>query len=77
MAETIYVVQRFTAGKRGSLKAMQALSFPTESQARSRAERLGDTCEGVIAFAQTADIDAGEYSDPVMLVKIGRVPDDG
>ena len=75
MAETIYVVQGFTAGKRGSLQAMQPLTFQTESQARNRAERMGETCLGVMAFAQTADIDAGEYSDPVMLVQLGRVPD--
>lgn len=74
MTETIYVVQGFTAGKRGSLAPMQALSFPTESQARSRAERMGEACVGVIAFSQTADVDAGEYSDPVVLVSIGRVP---
>jgi hypothetical protein len=76
MTETIYVVQGFTAGKRGSLKAMQPLMFPTESQARSRAERMGEACVGVMAFAQTADIDAGEYSDPVMLVRAGQVPDE-
>jgi len=75
MAETIYVVQGFTAGKRGALQPMQALSFPTESQARNRAERMAATCLGVMAFAQTADVEAGEYSDPVMLVQIGRLPE--
>lgn len=75
MTEPIYVVQGFTAGKRGSLKAMQPLMFPTESQARSRAERMGEACVGVMAFAQTADIDAGEYSEPIMLVQLGTVPE--
>lgn len=36
MAETIYMVQGFTAGKRGSLSAMDPLTFPNESQARSK-----------------------------------------
>jgi hypothetical protein len=73
--ETIYVVQGFMAGKRGALSPMQPLTFQTESQARGRAERVSETCAGVIAFAQSADIEAGEYADPVVLVEIGRVPE--
>ncbi|UPG86824.1 hypothetical protein L2Y94_05575 [Luteibacter aegosomatis] len=73
MNETIYVVQGFEAGKRGALKAMPPVTCATESQARDRAERLGVRCAGVIAFAQTADIDTGEYADPVMLVQLGQV----
>lgn len=74
MNETIYVVQGFEAGKRGTLKAMQPMTFTTESQARSRAERMGATCVGVIAFEQTADVDAGEYADPVVLCRLGQLP---
>lgn len=73
--ETIYVVQGFSVGKRGALFAMQPMMCQTESQARGRAERLGETCAGVIAFAQSADVEAGEYADPVLLVEIGRVPE--
>lgn len=73
--ETIYIVQAFKAGKRGRLEPMAPLTFQTERQAVARAERLGETCLGVIAFAQTADIEAGDYSDPVMLASIGTVPE--
>ncbi|WP_291773813.1 hypothetical protein [Luteibacter sp.] len=72
--ETIYIVQGFVAGKRGELTPMQPIAFKTEAEARSRAARLGLTCDGVIAFAQAADIDAGEYSDPIMIDLIGTVP---
>lgn len=73
--ETIYVVQGFMAGKRGALVPMQPVTFKTEGQARGRAERLGETCRGVIAFAQTADTETGDYADPVILTSIGDVPE--
>jgi len=75
--ETIYVVQGFVAGKRGALVALAPLTFKTESQARSRAARLGETCQGVIAFAQAADPDTGDYEDPVVLERQGNVPELG
>ncbi|MDF4024103.1 hypothetical protein P3W24_03845 [Luteibacter sp. PPL201] len=75
MNETIYVVQGFEAGKRGALKAMPPVTCATESQARDGAERMGVRCAGVIAFAQTADIDAGGHSDPVVLLQLGQVPE--
>lgn len=73
--ETIYVVQGFIAGKRGTLVPMQPVSFKTESQARSRAARLGETCQGVIAFAQAADAETGDYADPVVLEQLGTIPE--
>lgn len=73
--ETIYVVQGFESGKRGALVPLQAIAFPTETQARSRAERLAQTCDGVLAIAQAADIETGDYADPVILMSIGRVPE--
>ncbi|KAF1011084.1 MAG: hypothetical protein E5299_01505 [Burkholderia gladioli] len=74
--ETIYFVQGFKAGKRGQLAPMPAVALQTESQARGRAERLGETCEGVLAWSQAADVEAGEYGEPVVLVRVGRVPED-
>lgn len=75
--ETIYVVQGFMAGKRGALVPMTPVTFKTESQARSRAARLGETCQGVIAFSQAADVDSGDYADPVVLETHGNVPEMG
>jgi len=73
--ETIYVVQGFKAGKRGRTEAMTPLSFKTEAEARRRAVRLSETCLGVIAFAQAANPETGDYADPIMLESIGDVPD--
>lgn len=75
MQETIYFVQGFKAGKRGQLAAMPAVALQTESQAVTRAERLGETCAGVLAWRQTADVDAGEYGEPVVLARVGQVPE--
>jgi hypothetical protein len=73
--ETIYFVQGFVAGKRGQLTGLAAIALPTASQAISKAERLGETCRGALAWSQTADVDAGEYGDPVVLATVGEVPD--
>lgn len=75
MQQTLFFVQGFTAGKRGALVPRTPLTFATESQARERAERLGETSRGVIAFAQTADVEAGEYGEPVVLARVGEVPE--
>lgn len=75
MQETIYFVQGFKAEKRGQLAAMPAVAFQTESQAVTRAERLGEACAGALAWRQTADVDAGEYGEPVVLARVGQVPE--
>ena len=77
MQETIYFVQGFKAGKRGQITAMQAVALQTESQAIAKAERLGETCVGALAWRQTADVEAGEYGEPVVLARIGEVPELG
>ncbi|SEO76875.1 hypothetical protein SAMN02800692_2024 [Luteibacter sp. UNC138MFCol5.1] len=73
--ETHYIVQGFTAGKRGRVEALPPAAYKTEEEARRRATKLGETCLGVIAFAQTADPEAGEYADPIVLEQHGTVPD--
>lgn len=73
--ETIYVVQSFGAGKRGALVPLQPVTFKTEGQAIGRAKRLAETCAGVLAFAQEADVDTGDYADPVILLSLGSVPE--
>ena len=73
--ETQYIVQGFVAGKRGRVEALPPMAFKTEDEARRRAARLGETCQGVIAFAQSADPEAGEYADPIILERHGEVPE--
>jgi hypothetical protein len=75
--ETIYIVQSFSAGKRGRIVADKPLIYKTEDEAIRRAAKLADTVLGVIAFAQTADPELGDYSEPVVLATHGDVPDMG
>ncbi len=44
---------------------------------RARAEKLFETGRyaGVDAYTVTSDEEAGEYGDPVFLIRLGRVPD--
>ncbi|TCV93188.1 hypothetical protein EC912_10548 [Luteibacter rhizovicinus] len=73
--ETQYIVQGFETGKRGKVVAMPAVAYKTAEEACRRAERLAETCLGVIAFEQSADPEAGEWGDPVVLLSIGDVPE--
>jgi hypothetical protein len=75
--ETVYIVQAFSTGKRGRVVADKPLIYKTEDEAVRRAAKLADTVRGVIAFAQTADPELGDYSEPVVLATHGDVPDMG
>ncbi|HZX87599.1 MAG TPA: hypothetical protein VFF19_28765 [Reyranella sp.] len=73
--ETIYVVQSFKAGARGSLKAEQATQSKSAEMAVRTAERLAEHKVGVVAFSTTGDAEAGEYDEePKILFKFGRLP---
>jgi hypothetical protein len=73
--ETIYIVQAFNTGKRGKVVAEKPLTFKTADEARRRAAKLGEVSLGVLAYAQTADAEAGEYEDPVEISRHGEVPE--
>ena len=65
------------AGKPGRVEALPPVAFKTEGEARSRVARLGETCQGVIGFARSADVEAAVYADPVILKRIGAVAEAG
>jgi hypothetical protein len=73
--KTIYVVQPFTKGKRGGLKAEQAIQAPSEGAAIRRGERLAETKVGVLVFAQTGDPEMGDFDEPVILARHGDTPE--
>jgi hypothetical protein len=73
--ETVYVVQGFKAGKRGTVEPLPPQAYKSEDEARRQAARMGLDCLGVIAFAQTADVEAGDYDDPIELTRHGMVPE--
>ncbi len=72
--KTFYVVQPFTKGKRGGLKADQPIQASSAEAAIRRAERLAETKAGVLAFAQTGDPEMGDFDEPIFLARHGDVP---
>ncbi|OOG55498.1 hypothetical protein [Rhodanobacter sp. C03] len=72
--ETLYVVQSFHEVD-GAVLPEKPVLHGMEALARRSGEQLAMQCEGVLVYAQGADTDRGEYSDPVILAKYGRVPD--
>jgi hypothetical protein len=72
--KTYYVVQPFSRGKRGGLKAEQAIQAPSESAAILRAERIAGSKAGVLVFSQTGDPEMGDFDEPVFLASHGDVP---
>lgn len=71
--ETLYVVQGFHAAG-GSVVADKPILHGMEQLARTRGEMLAEQLAGVLVYAQAADADRGEYSEPVILAKYGQVP---
>ncbi|WP_426700901.1 hypothetical protein ACPPVV_16200 [Rhodanobacter sp. Col0626] len=71
--ETLYIVQGFHA-EGGDVVADKPILHGMEQLARTRGEMLADQCDGVLVYAQAADVDRGQYSEPVILAKYGEVP---
>ena len=72
---TYYVVQPFEIGSRGKLRPTEPILASSEEHAIRMAYRLEPKYAGVVAFARTADPDAGEYGDAVILVELGGSTD--
>jgi hypothetical protein len=75
--ETVYIVQGFIAGKRGRVMPDKPVVCKDAAEAIRKAGKLADNEKmlGVMAYSQTADAEAGEYSEPVMLASHGEVPE--
>jgi len=70
---TLYVVQGFHEVD-GDIVADKPILHGMEQLARTRGEMLAEERDGVLVYAQAADTDRGEYSEPVILAKYGCVP---
>lgn len=70
---TLYIVQGFHAVD-GDVVADKPILHGMEQLARTRGELLAGQLHGVLVYAQAADVDRGEYSEPVILAKYGDVP---
>ena len=75
MAEkTLYIVQQFER-MGGKLVAGRAMEFKTADEASARAERDSTRMAGVVALAQTIDLDTDEVlEEPEVLARYGELP---
>lgn len=62
----------FHAGK--SMRGALMPGKPVQVQDATEAERLVAKIDGVVAFSQTADADAGDCDLPVLIRRIGDLP---
>lgn len=69
-----FVVQPFEENEDGQLVPAQPIQAKDAAQARGLAQRLN--CAGVIVFTRACDPDLGEYQDAVILLRLGRTPED-
>ena len=72
--EKVYLVRVFYEVY-GGMRADKPLLYLSESMARKRGEMLARDRDGVLVYAQAADADEGQYSEPMIIAKYGQVPD--
>jgi hypothetical protein len=72
--ETVYIVQSYVSGRGKALKAEQQVGCKTAEEALRKAERLSSLRAGVVAFSASADVELGDYDDPVILFRSGELP---
>ena len=70
---TYYVVQPFETNKRGKLIAKEPLQARSIPAALKRAESVAQR-GGAVAFSRTGDPSSGDFDDPVIFGRFGRVP---
>ena len=75
--EATFLVQAFSDGKGGRLKAMAPVACRSADGARRTAERLSLSHIGVVAFSTTSDQDTGDYDDqPTIFYRAGLLPEE-
>lgn len=60
----------------GDLVPMEAMQVESKAKALAIAEKLAKTHAGVVAWSRDADPALGIYSEPTVLLKMGKVPGD-
>jgi len=74
---TIHVVVAFKRleDDEDTIAAEPPQQLPSVGQATQRAKMLAATHAGAIAWSRTFDPDTGDYGEPVILVRLGTIPD--
>lgn len=73
---SVFVVQSFTAGRKGSIIADSPVQAYGEGHARRMAQRLADEKAFVVAFQRSGNAATGEYDDARLIAAYGDVPDE-
>lgn len=76
--EMQHIVQPFVRTKKGRVDAGRAHLCASASSAESMAQRLvaDGIAVGAFAMSRAADADLGEYEEPNIIIKVGRIPGD-
>lgn len=74
--ETIFVVESWYEDDDGELIADPPVQCPSANEAVVLAQQVANARAGVIAFQRTGDVSLGEYEPAVILLQLGRVPDE-
>lgn len=73
---TIHVVQTFVEVD-GFPIAEAPVAYQSAAQAKARAQAMKDKKLGVIAWSRSSpDPSLGDWSDPVVLARYGRIPEE-
>lgn len=74
--QTQIIVQPYVSGTKGALTPAAAIKVNTADAGRVRAQRIMATGRviGVDVVQTEADSEAGDYSEPVFLARLGQVP---
>jgi hypothetical protein len=72
----MFVVQSFTAGKRGALMADSPVQAQNRAHARRMAERLAARKALVVAFMREGDPVLGEWEEAKLIEAFGLIPDE-
>lgn len=73
---TYFVVQSYSAGRKGAIIADLPVQASTRDHALRIASRLALSKQAVVAFSRTGDPKAGDWDPAVILVTHGHLPEE-
>ena len=75
---TLYCCDTYVAGQRGKLAVGEHKEFKTPEEAVRRAERMAEKAPnvGAMAYSIDADHEFEDYSEPKVLARFGRTPEE-
>ena len=74
--ETVHVVQSFTVNEFGEYGADRPTPHRSAAEALRVAAKAHEGGKPVLAFSRTGDPKVGDYSEPLVIAKLGEIPDE-